>query len=327
MGRRPALRGARVGVALVDQRLAGRFRVRRRSRRCSGLFAAWGDGQQQPDRRGPHQAGAEHVQQHDGPGQPGEVLHEPDDALAQLDQQQQRGRAGDPQRRAERAQPEPHRQGQPDEPEDGVGVQLGDRLRVEARAGGLGVAGVRPAAGDDGAEHEHGGGHGGDQDPGGADRGRRGPARRDVTGALPEHVRQGDQQHRGEEVRHHRPRVERHPHGDAAEDALPGDAGHHRHGGLQQPGHAVTLPPRGEQRDDGDDAEHERQGPVAELDDAVVAHRPGRHVGLVGAARPRRAAQPRPGQPDEAAGADDPDVGDQRRERRPAQHHRPVEQR
>ena len=37
--------------------------------------------------------------------------------------------------------------------------------------------------------------------------------------------------------------------------------------------------------------------------------------------------EPRPGQPHQATGAHDPDIGDQRCEGRPAQHHRPIEQR
>ena len=87
----------------------------------------------------------------------GEVLHVADDALRQLDDQQVAGGAADAAGGVGGGQRHEQRDGEPDEQEDDVGVQLADQLRVEAGAAGRRVTAVRAAAGDDGADHLDGG--------------------------------------------------------------------------------------------------------------------------------------------------------------------------
>ena len=68
-------------------------------------------------------------------------------------------------------------------------------------------------------------------------------------------------------------------------------------------------------------AEHEGQHPVGELDHAVLRVLGGRRERVGRAVRPGRAAEPGAGQPDHAAGDDDAGVGDHRRDRQPADQH------
>ena len=60
--------------------------------------------------------------------------------------------------RADGAEREDSATDEAEQQEDHVGVHLGDRLRVQAVAGGAVVAGVRAAAGDPGADDQHGDG-------------------------------------------------------------------------------------------------------------------------------------------------------------------------
>ena len=129
-------------------------RGRARRRGATVLAAAIGsqDRDQQPGRGRDDEAGAEHVQHHDGDGQAGEVLHEADDRLQHLDRRQGGDRpgvtAGGPER-------EPQPDGEADQQEHQVGVELADLQRVEPVARRARVAGVRARAGDHGAGVEH----------------------------------------------------------------------------------------------------------------------------------------------------------------------------
>src|SRR6185312_15934511 len=104
----------------------------------------------------------QHVQQDDGDRQAGEVLDVADDALRQLDDQEVAGRPADPAGRVGRVERDEQGDGQPDQQEDDIGVQLADQLRVEPDAARLRVAAVGPAPGDHGADGQHGSGDNGD---------------------------------------------------------------------------------------------------------------------------------------------------------------------
>ncbi|GAA1858326.1 hypothetical protein GCM10009687_26780 [Asanoa iriomotensis] len=92
--------------------------------------------------------------------QAGEVLHEADDALGQLDRDEHQGGAGGAPR-AGGPGGEPYRRAQAEQQEHHVGVELGDDLRVEPGAVRVGVARVGARARHDHAEHDHGGRDGG----------------------------------------------------------------------------------------------------------------------------------------------------------------------
>ena len=130
-------------------------------------------------------------------------------------------------RRADRAQREPQRHGQADQQEDQVGVGLGDGRRVQAVALGVRVAGVRAAAGDDHAEHDHRGADQGGQ-PGQLAQRRGAPATPARPSPSPARRQSayapGDQRHGEQEVQPDHPRVEVGQHGDAADHALRRDA-------------------------------------------------------------------------------------------------------
>jgi len=88
-------------------------------------------------------------------GQPGEVLDVADCPLGQLDPDEHaRSTAA---RRGSARGGQGHRGGdrQADEQQHRVGVQLGGQSRIQAGARGVGVARVRAASGDHGAEVEH----------------------------------------------------------------------------------------------------------------------------------------------------------------------------
>ena len=83
-------------------------------------------------------------------------------ALRELDDQQVARGPADPGGGVGRVQRHEQRDGEPDQQEDEVGVQLADQFRVEAGASRFRVAAVRAAAGDDGPDRQHGPGHRGD---------------------------------------------------------------------------------------------------------------------------------------------------------------------
>ena len=88
--------------------------------------------------------------------QVGEVLHEPDQRPGPSSTASSRRRPAPPAGGAGRTGQQRDADGQPDQQHHQVGVQLGDRGRVEPDpVGGALVAGVRTAAGDHGADHEH----------------------------------------------------------------------------------------------------------------------------------------------------------------------------
>ena len=261
-------------------------------------------------------------------GQPGEVLHEADQPLCQLDHHEDAGGPPGGTRRTDGPQGEPEGDGEPDQQEHRVGVHLRDDLRVEPRAPGVGVAGVRPAARHDDAEHDDGHAHQ-RQDPGERPQrgghGRTAPAGT-VDRAAPEGVRHGEHADRGEEVEADDPRVEVGQHGDPTDHALHGDDQEHTERQEQQrPGVAVAraavVAPGRDQGREGDRADHPAEHAVGELDDAVDAHLPVGDVGRVGAAGPRRAPEAGSGQPDGPAGDDDRDVGDDGGERQAPEQH------
>ena len=145
------------------------------------------------------------------------------------------------------------------------------------RSPAFGVAAVRPAAGDHGAEHQDDGGDGGDAE----DQQHERTAEQRLpdagfAGAQPQRRRDRDQHHRDEEVRGDRPRVEPGQHGDAAEQRLRGDAEEAqrppaaagRGGRTGRPTTTVAIATA---------VEHEGQQPVAELDDAVTGQLRRRH--------------------------------------------------
>ena len=246
--------------------------------------------------------------------QVGEVLHEADHALGQLDRDQHgRGPRGAG-RRVDRAQREPAA------PRRGRSAgRPGRRAAGEIASGSRPVraapcvAGVRAAAGDqvpttstarstagDPGERAQRGGH------------RRRRRRRRLAGAPPERVR-------GRDHRHRRRKCSPTTHGLRSvstvmppSTACAGMPSSTADGQRQQPaparaGAASAASTHG-QRDQRRPTKV--SSAVAELDDPVDAHRGGRDVGLVGAAGPGRAAEAGAGQPDGAAGDHDHDVGD-----------------
>ena len=183
-----------------------------------------------------------------------------------------------------------------------------ERRRVEPVARRLGVAGMGPGARDDRAEVEH---HpaGGQRRPG--ERAWQGRCRAAVGTAqlVDQRDADHDHRHRQQEVARDDPRVEVGQDGDATDHRLQGDP---QPDDERQPGRAaVRGSERREEAQHGDRGQGEGQHPVAELDDAVDAELAVGDVRRVGAARPRRAAEPRAGQANRGAGDDDADVGDE----------------
>lgn len=204
-------------------------------------------------------------------------------------------------------------------------MQLGDVLPVQRDALDLArVAGVRACAGDDRAERDQQDGRG-DQHPHHllhrlADEGARLGV--SLAGALPHQRGDGDERGGEEEVGRDRIRVEAHQHDDAAEHRVAHDDPELR---PAQPGQAAPVRlPRARRDDRPADrrAQHVRQHAVAELDDAMDAHRAGRGERVVGALGPGRAAEARTRQPYGTAGDHDHHRHDERGQSRPP--HRPL---
>ena len=166
-------------------------------------------------------------------------------------------------------------------------------------------------------EGEHGGadGHGDPAEPGDQRWDERPRRRRQPSWpGEPQVGRRGDQGHRHEEVRGDRRGVEPEQHGDAAEHGLADHAAEH------EPRRATFIARRGAAAPDGErrspaarTSEHAGQRAVAELDVLVEALRllDRRGDRAVDALGPGRAAQAAAGDPHEAAGHDDADLGDE----------------
>ena len=134
---------------------------------------------------------------------------------------------------------------QRDQEVDGDRVHVGHHLRVQAGAPGVGVARVRPAAGDDGAEVEHDPGVG-EHQPGQPAHAR--PAPRVAPGRAASSTSSdadADDRHRHQQVQGHDPGVEVGEHGDAADHRLERDAEHDDRGQHQRaapPGRPARRP-------------------------------------------------------------------------------------
>ena len=254
-----AFSGAPSGVAARADGLAGQ-----RSRSASIAVRQRDDEQRRP----------EHVAEHDRLGQPGEVLHVPGEALGEGHPEDDEPRPGAAAALGGQPGGEPGGDHEPEEEHHHVGVQPRDRARVEAVARRLvGVAGVGAGAGDHGPEREdHAAHRDGDPREPGDERGdeRPGGAAALVPGE-PEVRGRGDERHRHEEVRGDSEGVQAAQHGDATEDRLEEDADEHGDGGgLHRP--AGSGPPDEDDAREGDDEQHPRERPVAELD--VLVERP-----------------------------------------------------
>ena len=269
------------------------------------------------------------MQEHDQPGQAGEVLHVTDDALRERDDEHGGPGARGVGAGGGQAHGDDHRDDQTDEQHHRVGVDPGDRARVEAEAGRLvGVAGVRARTGDEGAEQQHDDGERGDAlteppDAGSHDELGGGVA---LPAAPDQPSRRRDQQHRDEEVRRDDRGVEPGEHGDATDDRLQCDAGQHQAGRQAQ---ALALRRADDDADEQrqrHDAEHAGEGAVAELDVLVptllLVPRGRERVGR--AAGPFGATQARAGQSHQTPGHHDADLAG---EIEPEQRRQPLRQR
>ena len=91
----------------------------------------------------------------EGDGQVGGVLHEADESLREHHPEEHPHRASGLGCGGGAAHDQHQGHREPDQQEDGVGVQLGDLGGGETVAGGVDVAGVRAGTGHDRAEVEH----------------------------------------------------------------------------------------------------------------------------------------------------------------------------
>ena len=257
------------------------------------------------------QRGAEHVQADEHDRQVGEVLHEADAPCSTSTSSQRRagrGRVG----RRRRAEREQQPDGEADQQEDQVGVELAELQRVEpvARRVASPACGPEPVTTVPSVEHQprstanvgQASAH---------DRPRAHGGRRRVVEPVQEQHREPDRSpassSRWNDTTHGLRSVSTVIPPSTAWAGMPSASTTDE----PQQVAAADVRQRGHEGGHRDRDQHEGQRPVAELDRRVHVERAVRRERPVGAPRPGRAAEPGAGQPDGAAGDDQHDVGDQ----------------
>ena len=240
------------------------------------------------------------------PREVGEVLREADRALGEFDRPAAIRLRAAPLGRAGGLEREEDADGQPDQQEDEVGVELADAARAQPVAGGLLVAGVRARPGHNGAERRAPARQPrrspaqATRRPAGRSARRAGPFRRCGAGRRPtarpsqatQQVQATIQGFRSVRTVSRRSRPGAGCRGRAPSRARAASGGR-------------PIAHHGDPGDDRDGCEDEGEHPVAELDGSRGPRgRRGRRT-TVGALRPGRAAETRGGQPDRAAAHDD----------------------
>ncbi len=194
-------------------------------------------------------------------------------------------------------------------------------VRVQAVTDGVGVAGVRAAAGHRHPDDDHRrAGHHGEPGQGPHCRWHHGHRRAvRLAHPAPQGVRDEQQQHRHHEVDADDRGMQLGTDGDPTDHRLCHDAEHDRQRQRHRTASPGTVCQGGQQGGARDQHQHEREQPVAELDRSVHAHLGGGGVRLVGAPGPGGTAQAGRGQPHRPAGDDDRGVRDDVGERQAAQ--------